>query len=265
MKIKNIIYRIVYSIFYMIYEKKYHKDIEGHNLSYIFKDNHSKNLCVVFSAFPKPGNMPGYDLIKSLWRRKCDCSFLFIKDNFINIPSGGSYYLGKDGNYFGIEFISSFINQFKKDNGFTKCISTGFSKGGTCAVIFGIKLQFDFIIPGACQYYIGTYLSQRDTKVLTELTGEDPVQEESIRELDMLTKEIITESSHTKHKPIIYFHYSDQEHTYHEHVVFLLHDLIENGFQVNTNIGCYNDHMKGGHYYRDYFLQILEEILSNNS
>ena len=244
MKIKNIIYRMIYSIFYIIYEKEYYHG-KNRTLSYLFKNNHSENLCIVFSAFPKPGNKPGYDLIKSLWKKKINCSFLFIRDNFINFPSGGSYYLGKDGDYFGIELVSHFIKQFIKDNGFTKIISAGFSKGGTCAVIYGIKLQFDYIIPGACQYFIGTYLSQRNMKVLEALTGEKPVQEKTIHKLDMLTKKVITESSQIDHKPVIYLHYSNQEHTYNEHVVYLINDLIENGFHVNTDVGCYNDPMKG--------------------
>lgn len=62
-KIKDYLWKL----FYLIHEK--HFTFKEHTVNYLFKDCKSDKLCVVFSAFPLKGTMPGYNYVRTLWNR----------------------------------------------------------------------------------------------------------------------------------------------------------------------------------------------------
>ena len=64
-----------WKIFFALFEKKYH--FNNHTLKYLFVNNHTKNLCVVFSAFPDKDAMPGYNLVRTLVPNNRNFSYLF--------------------------------------------------------------------------------------------------------------------------------------------------------------------------------------------
>lgn len=63
----DLIKKFVLKIFYAVNEKNY--EFKGRTIRYLFKNCKATNLCVVFSAFPQQGQMPGYNYVKTLWNR----------------------------------------------------------------------------------------------------------------------------------------------------------------------------------------------------
>lgn len=251
---------LYWKLFYAIHERKF--EYNGHKIKYMFKNCKSNNLCVVFSAFPKKGSLPGYNMIRSLWNRD-GVNLLYIRDDMVKIPTGGSYYLGRDGEYWGIEGVKELIKSFTNRGQYMKCIGVGSSKGGTAALMFGLELEFDAVVIGACQYRIGSYLNcPYHYKSLQKLTGMERVSIEAINKLDNIVRKIISE--HKGASTEIWFHYSDEEHTFAEQIRGLLQDLHANNYHLHEDVMHYADHGDVGKYYPAYMLKTLDILLSTN-
>lgn len=88
-----------------------------HKIKYIYKNNKSDLLCVVFAGFPN-----------------------LILDDMVNIPTGGSYYLGRSGNYWGIDAIPAMLHYFKAKSSSKRIVTAGSSKGGDlCIAVWSIS------------------------------------------------------------------------------------------------------------------------------
>lgn len=247
----------LWKLFYFINEK--HFTFKGHTVNYLFKDCKSDKLCVVFSAFPLKGTMPGYNYVRTLWNRG-GVNLLYICDDMVKIPTGGSYYLGNDGDYWGIEAVEALIKRIADRGQYNKKIAVGSSKGGTAALIFGIELNFDAIIIGACQYKIGTYLNcDYHYKSLQALTGMEHVGADTIKMLDSITEKTIHE--HKDASTEIWFHYSTEEHTYKEQIQGLLADLRSNGYELHEDIMRYSNHADVAKYFPEYLEKTLDYLL----
>lgn len=250
----------IWKTFYALNEQKY--EIDGHTIRYLFRNNRSNRLCVVFSAFPQKGKMPGYNYVKTLWNGG-GYDYLFICDDMVNIPTGGSYYLGNDGYYWGIDAVESFLAYFTQKRKYERKIAVGSSKGGTAALIFGLEMQFDAIVIGACQYKIGSYLNcPYHYKTLQALTGAEKVSNEEIERLDDITKRVLLKNRETSTE--IWFHYSTKEHTYNEQIKELLRDLHDIGYVVHEDVANYQEHSDVAKYFPAYMLRTLEELQKIN-
>lgn len=104
-------------------------------VSYIFTNNKSKNLVIVFSGIGSDYN----------YRRSFKASSwdqLYIKDSW---AEGVSYYLYENGSNHPEKLTSSFIEQFLSTHQYAKIATFGSSKGGTSAIYFGLKHHVDEI------------------------------------------------------------------------------------------------------------------------
>ena len=192
----------------------------------------------------------GYDLI-------------FVCDDMVNIPTGGSYYLGDSGDYWGVDAVESLLKYVMRKKKYKKIIGVGSSKGGTAALIFGLKMKFDAIIIGACQYKIGNYLNcPYHYKTLQELTGMKNVSDEAIDKLNSITKNILIQNRKTSTE--IWFHYSIKEHTYSEQIKELLQDLRENEYLLHEDVSTYLEHNDVAKYFPDFLLKTLDSLRDNN-
>lgn len=215
-------------------------------VKYIFKDNHSENLLVVFSGIGGDYNYRR-SLKYSTWDQ------LYIKDTWAD---GLSYYLFEKGeNYpemLTSELITSFIGGKYKHIG-----SLGSSKGGSAAIYFGLKHRFSEIYAGACQFKVGNYIGifHKEDNYYPKLMGNIPL-EEGINILNNKFEKIIETRANTP--TTINLIYSTQEHTYDDDIVHLLklldkynvihYDQIES-FPNHSMIGLYmsrfcKDHFK---------------------
>lgn len=255
-KIAPITKKLYWALFNLRHEKTFIS--HGYLVHYLYQQGKSNALIVVFSAFA-PDLYPTYNYVRTLWG-KTGCNLLFIKDDFIHLRSGGSYYLGKNGDLHGIDAVCELIHMIRKRSGSTRVVGIGSSKGGTAALLFGAKLHFDILILGACQYFIGSYLQEHKPECLAILTGSPAPSAEEIVNLDNIVRHAVIEGTNGK-KPLIHLHYSDQEHTYAEHIAPMLQDLDACGYTVVKDVGNYTRHTDVSIHYLPYLQQILHKTL----
>lgn len=134
----------------------------------------------------------------------------------------------------------------------------GSSKGGTAALYFAGLTNADDVICGAPQYFIGDYLNtQKHYPILEGILGE--VTPDGICRLNQLVKDTLIYSNK---KSNIHIHYSKKEHTFQEHITYLLEDLYNcGGFQIKEDIRNYKNHNQVAEYFGQFLIQECNKIL----
>lgn len=148
--------------------------------------------------------------------RSCEVSCLFIKDDF-GSDGFGDYYLGCNGTYSVEDAVIEMVREYIHSLSPKKLIFAGSSKGEYAALNFGLRFPNAEIIVAAPQYRLGDYL-----------WGDNGDR----RFADTQR---------------IFIHYSAKEHTYPEHIQYLLQDLEkriyvekdEKDYQVHGNLKYY--------------------------
>lgn len=183
---------------------------------------------------------------------------LFILDEKGRPDYPGAYYLGEHGNYSFKEEIINFIGLTAKRLNVSKIITVGSSKGGWCALYFGFRLHAVSIFAGAPQYYLGDYLDcnfhQRTFEIMT---GHDRQEDKKT-----MNRFLPDEISNYKDSIRVYLHYSDAEHTYFEHIQYLVKDMNRNKFiELNEDKMHYKNHSDVGVYFPRYVLGNLHSVI----
>ncbi len=235
-------------------QKSYGKN----KIRYILETHKNSDiLVVVFSGFSTEKEPARFNYIRTLLPLKVNK--LFILDDFGYRNRGAYYLVGRTGGEDLQEEICSLISRCR---GNRKLITAGSSKGGTAALLYGLRCGADAVIAGAPQYHIGTYLTEPDhRKILEGICGD--TSGESVRKLDELLPEEIrrTENRNTR----VYIHCSRQEHTFEDHVKDMISDLEEQGFRVYGDLkDGYTDHARVGHYFSGYMKDILRQIMQDS-
>lgn len=226
------------------------------SLKYLFYKKKSSNILIIsFSGF-SGGSPARYNYIKTI--KNINCNQLFILDDF-GYQKQGSYYLGENGNWFLPEMIEELIKKIQDENNIKKTVMIGSSKGGSAALLYSIKLQADACIIGAPQYYIGDYLNiDRHLPILEGIMGDTST--ESVEKLNNVLSDCISVSQ--IHKPDVYIHYSPMEHTYNEHIVYMIKDLKEYGYKVIEDADYeYTEHGNVAKFFPKYLQKILSNLI----
>ncbi|KRM21206.1 hypothetical protein FC90_GL001743 [Latilactobacillus graminis DSM 20719] len=217
-------------------------------LHYILKKTSAVNapLIVIFSAFPRTGYEATYNYLKTL--EGIPAHRLYILDRF-GAQKRGTYYLANNGDFTLRSMVQELIRDIKIQVGTQRLICVGSSKGGYAALYYGHLMGAECVIAGAPQYYLGNYLSDQPLKkpILEGVMGNSC--QSSIDFLNHLLPDLITQTPTLK---MIYLHYSDQEHTYHEHIQTLIELLTKKEQPLNLNVAHYNDHQAVRHYFPRY-------------
>ncbi len=240
-------FRTAYKLIkFRVQEKTYQK-----RLKYLFFDKKSDTLLICFSAFP-PGNIRLYNNVKGFENLNVDR--LYINDTF---GYKGSYYLYENGSKEPFELTCGLLRKYLGGGKYTKVYMAGTSKGGSCAIMFGLLFNADKVFSGACQYHIGTYLNTPDHYPIFEsMMGKGASKnEEAILNGEMPA--IIEKSSGTK--TTIHLLYSKQEHTYEEDIKDLLDDLKKNNISVVEKEEYFTEHGDVGYY----FIPFVKSIIGN--
>ena len=217
------------------------------NLNYMFyKEKKSKNLVIVFSACTREGVKARYNYVRTL--KNIKINKLFILDDF-GCDKRGEYYLGEAPKYNVENAVKSLIDKYK--NKYNRIYFIGSSKGGFAALNFGFKYDNSIIIIGAPQFYLGNYLS--DTPNI--LTYRSMKLDE--KEVNFLNKKIINEILNKKKNIKVYLHYSNQEHTYKDHVKDLIKELKKNNVFLEEDIANYKEHSDVSLYFPKYLKNVL--------
>lgn len=233
-------------MYFFLYERKWQD-----RLRYIFNNNHSDRLVVVFSGFPG-NNKPVYNYMRTLKKVKVDK--LFILDDF---GYKGSYYLLENGTNRPQLLVQSLIEHIikLKRGGYFSIEFAGSSKGGTAAIFYGLQFHATAIYAGACQYYIGDYLCiPVFSPIVIGMTGKE--SSPTIRkELNEIMPRQLKEYAGSN--TIIHLLYSKNEHTYKEHIEGLISDLERYNIPFVEIEEQFANHSEVGKYFSPYLQQSL--------
>lgn len=222
-------------------------------VKYIFCDGWgSDKLVVNFPGFSNPGQPPQYNYIRTL--NKCKCHRLYILDDY---GPRGSYLIGenRDHSIEGsvVDLIFDICSEYdiKPKN----VILHGSSKGGYCALYFGIKYKFGYAIAGAPQTLLGDYLSTfpEITEYIAGGTGED-----SKKYLNDLLFDLLLAPS--EDFPEIFIHIGKGDHHYEGHIIPFVEKLDDLGVKYHVHLANFHTHALIGRYYQGYLLKTLNEI-----
>src|SRR5690606_32491058 len=173
-------------------------------------------MVVVFSGFGATGNFT-YDFKNVL--NEMHSNVLWIKDDFY----GNITYYHSVNNKEIHPIINDFIldiaqkNNIKKDN----IILSGFSKGGSAALFYGLKYDYKKIISTVPQVKIATYCQKSHKDVLLHMLGEDYTKE-SFEALDNSIQNVLSRSCQHKN---IYLLTSKADEQYKDQVDPFLDDF----------------------------------------
>lgn len=212
-------------------------------VEYIWKRQKSDKLIIVFTGIGKLR----YNYKSSLWHSPYD--LLFIADCW---AGGVSYYWFEKKKDHPERYTQALIDQVLKKGNYSSVVTLGSSKGGTAALYYGLKINADQICAGACQYYVGDYLSRHQMKEHPEqweaVVGGEPTGEwKDI--LDRKLPDMIEARRGSKTK--IFLLYSTEEHTYPEHVKPLIERLDACGIAHEDQVESFPEHSMVGGYFRE--------------
>ncbi len=236
----------------LLWEIKFHERKFENGLKYLFYDNHSDELLIVFSAFGS-GNRRTYNYVRTLKNSKVDR--LYILD-----PWGykGSYNLYVEGNDFPSKTTNNLIDSFLQTGQYKKITMAGSSKGGSCALFFGLHHKVNRIVVGACQYNIGTYVSREDFKpIFYAMMGMQAGERERML-LDSLIKDALDKASDEDFYPEIHVLFSRKELTCERQIKDLLKKLEEKKFPTILKEENFEDHSDVGKYFGPYLRDLFE-------
>lgn len=128
-------------------------------IHYIFEKRKGDKLIIVFSGFAGHHQKSRYNYLRSLKSNKNSC--LFILDDF-GYEKVGSYYCGEGFELYNNCAFEELIQYICNLHGINYTVFCGSSKGGSAALIYGLKMNGDEILAGSPQYRIGDYLYRND-------------------------------------------------------------------------------------------------------
>lgn len=134
----------------------------------------------------------------------------------------------------------------------------GSSKGGTCAIYYGLKTGATDIYAAACQYHIGKYLNtDNHQRIFKEMMGNGAGKEEQAV-LDSEMPNLLREKKECTSN--IHLLYSKDEHTYDEHIKDMIMDMDKHGIKHIDTIKSFSDHAEVGRFFSPW---IQEELTKN--
>ena len=183
---------------------------------------------------------------------------LFIKDDFA--PNGrGSYYVGEKGKYNVERLVHRLVQDFCDRLHPEKLIFAGSSKGGYGCINCGIAFPHAYLIPGAPQYRLGTYLDKpKNRPNLIDIIGD--YTPENIAALNVRLEQKIKANPYAETQTC-YLHYSNVEHTYEKHIRDLRQDLIASGMDFHEDVADYPEHSDVGKFYPQFLVDTVNKLI----
>ena len=226
-------------------EKKF-----NNRLKYVYCKTNSDTLIIVFSAF---ASHPRYNYMRAL-RHKNNVSKLFILDDF---GYKGSYYWFEGGKDSPLTLTKGLIESIIKEGHYNNVLTMGTSKGGTCAIYYGLMFQAKDIYAGACQYYVGNYLNTPSHMPIMEAMMGRTVTYQDVELLNRKMPEQL--KTYKESSSIVHLLYSKRENTYQEHILPLIRDLKDNHIAYREIVEDFENHNDVGKFFIPY---IQHEIVS---
>lgn len=232
-------------------------EYDGVRVKYLLRKKRSADtLIIVFSSCTRKGIKARYNYVKTL--DGLECNRLHILDDYAE-DGRGSYYLGKDFTFSEEKATDKLIENVIASFSPRKVIYCGSSKGGYAALNFGLKRENAYLIVGGPQYYLASYLKgTEDNCTYRHIVGKDSKEREKV--IEYYLQERIRNNPYISTQKI-YIHYSLNEHTYKEHICFLLQELKKNGYYVEEDVESYTNHSDISYFFPDYLKKTVKGIM----
>ena len=228
-------------------------------LKYLFFNNKSDTLCVVFSAFSGE-KIRTYNYVRGL--KDVHYDKLYILDVWGYM---GSYYLFENGTDIPRQETLSLLKSILSRKEYKHVLTMGTSKGGTAAIYYGLTINASAIIAGACQYNLGNYLTLPEhMRIFRGMMGENAGQIEK-RMLNSVMPTLLEDYSRKDSSTEIHLIYSRYEHTYEDDIIDLLNKLKECHFPVIEIEYNFINHNDVGIYFKKYIKNLLANQYRNKS
>lgn len=248
-------YEYLFTKIEVVYKQNIFKG-NKYKVKYILDKADSDILIVIFSSCTRKGIKARYNYRRTLSKFKVNK--LFILDDW-GVDKRGVYYLSKEGDFLIERDVKLLIDNIINQLNIKQKIFVGSSKGGYAALYFGIEYENSIIISGAPQYYLGKYLNTSENMhILKYIAGN--CEKDSIEKLDSILCNQI-KINRDKNSDI-YLHCSKNEHTYENHVKYLIEELIRNNINIYLDFKYYEEHSQVSIYYPLYLKDILIKILN---
>lgn len=134
----------------------------------------------------------------------------------------------------------------------------GSSKGGYSSIYYGFCIPNSIVIAGAPQYFLADYLNNDGTKTNLAFLLHEDFSEDNYEKLNLKLKNLIRTSPIRPNK--IFLHFSNKEHTYEDHIKYMLEDFKSFNVIVETDIGSYTSHSGVADAYPLYLTKILNTL-----
>ncbi len=178
--------------------------------------------------------------MKTLAEAKIDK--LFLHDTF---GYRGSYYWFEKGKDEPIQLVTRLISRI--GGGYKSLYTAGSSKGGTCAIYYGLIFNVREVFSSACQYHVCDYLNTEELKkVLKGMMGKDYTPD-AVRKVNEVLPDMIKEKAHST--TLVNLYYSEKDHTYKDHIVDLKRDLDAADIKYTVTTDNYVIHDENGQYF----------------
>lgn len=209
-------------------------------LKYLWFREGCDSLLVVFPGFSKDRPRK-YNYVKGLTGVK-KVDRLYINDNF---GYQGSYNLYENGRRAPEKITMDLIDRIIKEGNYKHLFFAGSSKGGTCAIYYGLIFRADEIYAAACQYHIGKYVSNEmpNDKVFYAMMGKNAGEEDSLI-LDNVMPDLL--QKYRGSESAIHLFYSKNDPTYDRHIKDLINSLDHWGYHYFETVESYAVHSQVG-------------------
>jgi len=241
-----------------LHEKRY--SAHGTRVKYMFYKEHKSNILLV--SFPACApNTAKYNYMRTLLPFKCNK--LFLLDDF-GENHQGCYFVEDSVEKSVTDLLNAKIAWCEQSlcggqKSQLKVIFIGSSKGGYSALNFSFLIPNVHVVIGAPQYYLGSYLDKPSTHCNLRFIVKE-VTEDKKERLNIRLKNRIKGSETMPNK--VYFHYSNVEHTYQEHVKDMIADLKERGVQIVEDVHTYPDHGGLKDFYPPFLVKTINKIIN---
>lgn len=224
-------------------------------LKYLFVPHKTSRVLIVVFSGMNP-NRATYNYIDTL--NDSHHNRLYILDNFGD-ERLGCFYLGTNTQNQVEKAVNALLRKIQDEYNISQVVFCGSSKGGYAALNFGLDYPNSVIIAGAPQYYLGYYLTHRKSPELLNIVAGSDYSPSYIEDLNRKISDKIFASA-GKYKGKIYLHFSDQEHTYFEHIQYLLSDLKQNHYVFEAERMSYQQHDDVAKYFPRFLRETLSKI-----
>lgn len=237
-------------------QRSFHSS-KGDIIHYVLKKHKtSKQLIVVFSGFNGHYVKGRYNYISSL--KHINANKLYIRDD-CGFYGVGTYYLGEKGQWWINRSVFELIDYCKGITCSKTVITVGSSKGGTCAMLYGLTLNADYIFAGSPQYEPANYLYNLDKgkddygkQVLSEMVSEEKgITKEYI---DGLLRNAISKASF---EGVLYLMYSTKEPSWKRSINRMVDQLKSQRMNIILDDRQFTRHDDIAVLFRDHISELL--------